>query len=99
MPAQAHVSFGLIYVIIGIVYLLVGLEQLLPPAGVPPVADQACAIMAQCMAFSVTIPAAYFSSFLLSGNLRLSRYLMIAYVAITCVAIGLTGTSSMQLPC
>ncbi len=48
------------------------------------------------MAFSVTIPAAFFASFLL-GNPRLSRYLMVLYVAVTCLAIGLTGTATLSI--
>jgi hypothetical protein len=94
--AQVHVSFGSIYIIIGFAYLFTGLQQVSHQLG-HPLASEACAMIAQCVAFSVTIPAAFFSSFLLFGNLRLSRYLMTAYTAVTCLAIGLTGTATLRI--
>lgn len=94
--ARAHVSYGSIYIIIGSAYLLTGMQQVSYETGNVPAAE-AYAMLAQCVAFSVTIPSAYFSSYLLLGNPRISRYLSIIYVAVTCLAIGLTGTATLTI--
>lgn len=93
---QAHAYFGAIYAIIGFSYLFTGLQQVCYELGNVQ-ASEACAFLAQCVAFTVTIPAAFFASFLLFGNPRLSRYLMILYVAVTCLAVGLTGSSELSV--
>jgi hypothetical protein len=93
---RAHAYFGAIYAIIGFSYLFTGLQQVCYELGKVPAAE-ACAFLAQCVAFSVTIPAAFFASFLLFGNPQLSRYLMILYVAVTCLAVGLTGSSTLSI--
>lgn len=92
MLAPVHVSFGAIYLMIAFAYLFTGLQQVFHQAG-RPLPDEACAYLAQCVAFAVMIPAAYFSTFLLFGNIRLSWYLLIVFLVVSCIACGLAGTS------
>jgi hypothetical protein len=89
---SVRVSFGCIYIVVSLVYLFTGLQQVFHELGYP-LADQACALFSMYTAYATIIPISYFSSYIILGDLRHSRHLMILFVALTCIAIGIISTA------
>lgn len=91
---SVQVSFGCIYLLVSLVYLFTGLQQVFHEAG-NSVADRAFALFSFYAAFCVTIPASYFCTYIIRGDLRYARRLLIFFVAVACVGIGITSTATM----
>ncbi len=91
----ARAALGITYVVVSLVYLFTGLQQVFHQAG-RPLADRAFALFSMYAAFSSTIPASYFASYLIHGDLRRSRHIMVAYVGLSCLSYGIVSSLEMR---
>lgn len=92
---EARAALGVTFVVVSLVYLFTGLQQVFHQLD-RPLADRAFALFSMYAAFSATIPASYFASYLIHGDRRRARLLMIAYVALTCLSYGIVSGTRMQ---
>lgn len=94
----AQVAFGCIYLLVSLVYLFTGLQQVFHETG-HHLADRAFALFSMYAAFSVTIPASYFCTYIIRGDHRYAWNIMALFVGVTCAGIGMTSSTIMYPRC
>ncbi len=92
----AILSYGIIWIDISLAYLCVGLGQIFHNLRLFS-ADQRFFYLNYYFALGVIVPAYYFSSYLIWGDKRLSRYLLIAALALLLMGIGLISSTPSQM--
>ncbi len=88
----AQLAFGLTFAVVSLVYLLTGLQQVFHRLG-HPLADRSFALFSMYAAFSATIPASYFASWIAHLDRRRARLVMICFVALSCISYGIISTA------
>jgi hypothetical protein len=92
----ALVSFGLIWINISITYLCLGTIQAVHGLGHAEL-ERFLFLVSQYAGFSIFVPFAYFASYLLWGDRRLSHWITLAFLVLYLIGAGLISSTPTSM--